>query len=417
MSAPLVAVAGTGAFAGALVRALARHPHPLRLHVLSRDADRARNLADVARDHAHLAGAGVVCGADSLDPHDPQQARRLLAALRPEVLVVAGSEQSPAEGRSAPSAWTDLLAQCGFGLTLPLQSAVVARLTAACAAGSPDTTVVNACFPDAVNPLLHAAGLPVACGLGNVATLASALSARLGLANPLRLHLLAHHAHLHTPLQPEDDARGWLDGAPLDGLRSHLTPVRSRDEVQTAWGRTGQGWWGYQLHGLRPDAVTFAKGIAGGLPMGGLVAERALLDSLPGKSISTFGGNPLSCTAALITLDVIRDRDLLRNADEIGALLLARLRTLQEREPHLAAARGHGLMLAVDLIEPGSGEAAPGTAREFVSACRDLGLLIGLGGPHGNCLRIAPPLTVTAEEARKAAAVLEEAAATTRPAG
>lgn len=228
MSAPLVAVAGTGAFAGALVRALARHPHPLRLHVLSRDADRARNLAGLARDHAHLAGVRSVCGADCLDPHDPQQARRLLAALRPEVLVVAASEQSPAEGRSMPSAWTDLLARSGFGLTLPLQSAVVADLTAACAAASPDTTVVNACFPDAVNPLLHAAGLPVACGLGNVATLASALSARLGLTDPLRLHLLAHHAHLHAPAEPEDDARGWLDGAPLDGLRSQLAPVRSR---------------------------------------------------------------------------------------------------------------------------------------------------------------------------------------------
>ncbi|OKK22915.1 hypothetical protein AMK16_01680 [Streptomyces sp. CB00455] len=189
------------------------------------------------------------------------------------------------------------------------------------------------------------------------------------------------------------------------------------DEVQTAWGRTGRGWWGYELHGLRPDALTFAKGIAGGLPMGGLVADRALMDSLTGKSISTFGGNPLSCTAALVTLDVIRDRDLLRNADRIGALLLSGLRALEDREPHVTSARGHGLMLAVDLVEPGSGEPAPGTARAFVSACRDLGLLIGMGGPHGNCLRIAPPLTVTAEEARAAGAVLEQAAAATRPAG
>lgn len=228
MSAPLVAVAGTGAFAGALVRALARHPHPLRLHVLSRDGNRARNLAEIAGNHAHLAETRTACTADSLDPHDPHQPRRLLAALRPDVLVVAGSEQSPAEGRSAPSAWTDLLAQSGFGLTLPLQSTVVANLAAACAAASPNTTVVNACFPDAVNPLLHAAGLPILCGLGNVATLAAALSARLDLTEPQRLHLFAHHAHLHTPAQPEDDVRGWLDGAPLNGLRSQLAPIRSR---------------------------------------------------------------------------------------------------------------------------------------------------------------------------------------------
>ncbi|MFD3328029.1 aspartate aminotransferase family protein [Streptomyces sp. NPDC058701] len=234
-------------------------------------------------------------------------------------------------------------------------------------------------------------------------------------------------------LENEGDAAALIV-EPVQGLGGFHTPpsallrryeelvrdsggVLISDEVQTAWGRTGQGWWGYQLHGLRPDALTFAKGIAGGLPMGGLVAERALLDSLPGKSISTFGGNPLSCTAALVTLDVIRDRDLLRNADEIGSLLLARMRTLEEGEPHLTAPRGHGLMLAVDLIEPGSGNPAPATARAFVSACRDLGLLIGLGGPHGNSLRIAPPLTVNAEEARAAATVLEQSAAATRPTG
>ncbi|MFD3328028.1 hypothetical protein [Streptomyces sp. NPDC058701] len=228
MNAPLVAVAGTGAFAGALVRALARHPHPLRLHVLSRDPNRARQLADIARDHSHLAGTHTVCGSDPLDPHEPDQPRRLLATLRPDVLVAAGSEQSPAEGRSTPSAWTDLLNRSGFGLTLALQSTVAGNLAAACAEASPGTTLVNACFPDAVNPLLHAGGLPVVCGLGNVATLASALSARLGLPDQQRLRLLAHHAHLHAPADPDDDVRGWLDGAPLPELRSLLTPVRSR---------------------------------------------------------------------------------------------------------------------------------------------------------------------------------------------
>ncbi|MFF1561737.1 aspartate aminotransferase family protein [Streptomyces sp. NPDC058279] len=237
---------------------------------------------------------------------------------------------------------------------------------------------------------------------------------------------------VHAALESEGAAALIVE--PVQGLGGFHTPpsallrryeelvrdgggVLISDEVQTAWGRTGQRWWGYELHGLRPDALTFAKGIAGGLPMGGVIADRTLLDSLPGKSISTFGGNPLSCTAALVTLDVIRDRDLLRNADEVGSLLLARLRALQEREPHLEAARGHGLMLAVDLVEPGTGRAAPATARAFVSACRDLGLLIGMGGPEGNCLRIAPPLTVTNEEARAAATALEQAAAATRPAG
>ncbi|MFD3550070.1 hypothetical protein ACFWUW_31565 [Streptomyces sp. NPDC058655] len=268
MSPPLVAVAGTGAFAAALVRALARHRHPLRLHVLGRHADRARDLAGLARDHAFLAGTRTAVTADRLDLQDRDRTRRLLAALRADVLVVAGSEQSPAEGRTTPSAWTDLLARSGFGLTLALQSAVVSDLAAACAQASPGTTLVNACFPDAVNPLLHAGGLPVACGLGNVATLASALAARLDLPDQRRLHLLAHHAHLHAPAAADEDARGWLDGAPLTDLRSRLAPVRSRprhhlNEVGAAAGAAAVA----ALAGSGPDHHGHLPG-PGGLPGG-----------------------------------------------------------------------------------------------------------------------------------------------------
>ncbi|MFF1561736.1 hypothetical protein [Streptomyces sp. NPDC058279] len=271
MNPPLVAVVGTGAFAATLVRALARHPHPLRLHVLSRDADRARDLADLARDHAFLAGHRTAYTGDRLDPFARDQTRRLLSALRPDVLVVAGSEQSPAEARTTPSAWTDLLNRSGFGLTLALQSAVVAKLAEACAQASPDTTVVNACFPDAVNPLLHAAGLPVACGLGNVSTLACALSARLALPDERRLHLLAHHAHLHAPPAPDDDARGWLDGTMLIDLSRLLAPVRSRprrhlNEIGAAAGAAAVA----ALAGGGPDHIGHLpgpRGLPGGYPV------------------------------------------------------------------------------------------------------------------------------------------------------
>ncbi|OKK21980.1 hypothetical protein AMK16_01685 [Streptomyces sp. CB00455] len=287
MSPPLVAVTGTGAFSAALVRALARHPHPLRLHVLSRDADRARDLADLARDHAFLAGTPAVCTAGLLDLRDPDRPRRLLAALRPDVLVVAGSEQSPAEGRAAPSAWTDLLARAGFGLTLPLQAGAARTLAAACAEGSPAATVVNACFPDAVNPLLHSAGLPVTCGLGNVATLAAALSARLALSDQQRLHLLAHHAHLHAPAEPADDARGWLDGSPIADLPSLLGPVRSRprphlNEVGAAAGAAVVA----ALAGAGPDHAGHLpgpNGLPGGYPVtvGHREVRLRLPDGLP----------------------------------------------------------------------------------------------------------------------------------------
>ncbi|MEU3064677.1 hypothetical protein AB0P12_26355 [Streptomyces subrutilus] len=283
MSPPLVAVVGTGAFASALVRALARRAHPLRLHVLGRDPGRARHLADLAGDHAFLAGARTTCAAGPLDPHDPDRARHLLGALRPDVLVIAGSEQSPAEARTTPSAWTDLLARAGFGLTLALQSSAAVRLATACAEASPGTGIVNACFPDAVNPLLHARGLPVACGLGNVATLASALAARLALPDERALHLLAHHAHLHAPPRPDDDARGWLDGAPLTDLRGLLAPVRSRprhhlNEVGAAAGAAAVA----ALAGAGPahtGHLPGPRGLPGGYPV--TVDHRSVALRLP----------------------------------------------------------------------------------------------------------------------------------------
>jgi 4-aminobutyrate aminotransferase len=188
------------------------------------------------------------------------------------------------------------------------------------------------------------------------------------------------------------------------------------DEVQTAWGRTGRAWWGHQLHQLEPDVITFAKGIANGLPMGGVIARRDILDSVPGKSISTFGGNPLACTAALATLDYILDHDLQRNADKAGQGLLAELRRLDAAHPHLADPRGQGLMLAVDIVDPHTGRPAPNSARAHVEACRTHGLLIGLGGRHGNTLRISPPLTVTEEEITQAVGILATAARHSAPA-
>jgi 4-aminobutyrate aminotransferase len=189
------------------------------------------------------------------------------------------------------------------------------------------------------------------------------------------------------------------------------------DEVQTAWGRTGSAWWGHQLHRLQPDMITFAKGIANGLPLGGVIARRDILDSVPGKSISTFGGNPLACTAALATLDHILDHDLQHNAQTAGQNLLAELRRLDAAHPHLTDPRGQGLMLAIDIVDAASGRPDPDTARAHVEACRAQGLLIGLGGRHGNTLRIAPPLTVTAEEIAEATRILAAVAAATVPHG
>lgn len=183
------------------------------------------------------------------------------------------------------------------------------------------------------------------------------------------------------------------------------------DEVQTAWGRTGQHFWGHQLHDLQPDMLTFAKGVANGMAMGGVIARRDILDSIPGKSISTFGGNPLACTAALATLDYLRDHDLQRNAATIGDRMLRGLRRLATDVAFVGAVRGYGLMLAVDIIDPLTRAADPDRARLILEDTRAAGLLLGLGGADGSTLRIAPPLTVTASESDEALRILEHATA------
>lgn len=125
----------------------------------------------------------------------------------------------------------------------------------------------------------------------------------------------------------------------------------------------------------------------------------ALTDSYHGRSLATtsispFGGNPLSCTAAPTALDHIREHDLQHNAETMGKRLLSCLRDLCGEHPHLSAPRGHGLMLAMDPVDPRTGEPDPRAADAYAEASRTQGLLIGLGGRHGNALRIAPPMTV-----------------------
>jgi 4-aminobutyrate aminotransferase len=155
--------------------------------------------------------------------------------------------------------------------------------------------------------------------------------------------------------------------------------------------------------------MTFAKGLGNGFAIGGVVARGELLDGLRGNSVSTFGGNPVSTTAANATLDYVLSHDLQGNADRLGRLILAGLR---EAVPGCAAAgdvRGRGLMFAVDLIDPATGEPSPALAARMLEATRERGLLIGKGGLTGNTLRMAPPLTLTEPEAREGLAILTDA--------
>ena len=205
------------------------------------------------------------------------------------------------------------------------------------------------------------------------------------------------------------------------------------DEVQTGWGRTGEHFWGWQAHargGATPDIVTFAKGIGNGLSVGGVIARAEIMDCLRGNSISTFGGSPITAAGALANLRYLLAHDLQGNAAKVGPILLDGLRELDS--PIVGDVRGKGLMIGVELVRPDSahgraaarggtpGEPAPELASAVLEAAKRRGLLIGKGGLYANALRIAPPLTLTPQEAAEGLALLvasiEEAAAGLPPA-
>ena len=179
------------------------------------------------------------------------------------------------------------------------------------------------------------------------------------------------------------------------------------DEVQTGWGRTGENFWGYEAHGLVPDILTFAKGLGNGMALAGVVGRGELIDAIPAKSISTFGGNPMSTAAALANLEVLMDDDLQTNSYKVGAQLKNAIDHLSHEIPEIVEVRGKGLMLGIELAEPGTNEPTPAVVGAILEAAKEEGLLIGIGGLHGNALRIAPPLSLTEAEADEGFALLE----------
>jgi 4-aminobutyrate aminotransferase len=181
------------------------------------------------------------------------------------------------------------------------------------------------------------------------------------------------------------------------------------DEVQTGWGRTGDHFWGIEAHDVVPDIVTFAKGIGNGLSLGGVIARPEIMDAVSANSISTFGGNPLSCAGALANLEYLLHNDLQTNARKVGEHLIARLRELGDAYDAIGDVRGKGLMMAVELVVPPDKRPDTAATAAVMEAARQEGLLIGKGGLYGNVLRMAPPMSLTMEEADEGFEMLERA--------
>ena len=171
------------------------------------------------------------------------------------------------------------------------------------------------------------------------------------------------------------------------------------DEVQTGFGRTGGKWFGIEHYGVDPDIMTFAKGIANGMPVGGTIAKPDIAQSWTGTTISTFGGNPVSMAATAATLDVMQREDVPERSARLGKVLRSALHQLMEKHAFVGDVRGMGLMQAIELVEDrDTKEPATRRANRVMEEAKTRGLLIGKGGLYGNTLRLAPPMLITDDE-------------------
>ena len=185
------------------------------------------------------------------------------------------------------------------------------------------------------------------------------------------------------------------------------------DEVQAGFGRTGGRWFGIEHWDVVPDIMVTAKGIAGGMPVGAVTATAEIAGSWRGKTISTFGGNPVCMAAMVATLGVMRAEDVRTRARVRGGQLRGALDRLGARYPWIGEVRGMGLMQAIELVEdPATKEPSPRLAGKLLHAARDEGLLIGIGGLHGHVIRLGPSLLIEEDEMDEVTARLGRACAT-----
>ena len=183
------------------------------------------------------------------------------------------------------------------------------------------------------------------------------------------------------------------------------------DEVQTGWGRTSEKWCGIEHWGVKPDIMTFAKGMANGTPIGATITTPEIADAYPKTTFSTFGGNPVSCAAALATIEVIETENLMHNAKVVGNYLRSRLEELKEKYPVIGDVRGMGLMQAMECVAENKAP-HPKAALKVLEETKKRGRLIGIAGLYGNVIRISPPLIVTKDQIDELGDALDAAFAT-----
>ena len=185
------------------------------------------------------------------------------------------------------------------------------------------------------------------------------------------------------------------------------------DEVQTGIARTGRMFAScyWQEQGLAPDILTFAKSIAGGLPLGGITAREEIMQAIPGGRIGgTLGGNALSCAAALTVLEIVEREDLCARAVEIGDKCMKRFLTWKEKYEPVGDVRGLGAMIGIEFVKSkASREPDTGLVNRVIETCAQHGLLVENAGTYGNVIRFLAPLVITDEQLEAGFGILEEA--------
>jgi 4-aminobutyrate aminotransferase/(S)-3-amino-2-methylpropionate transaminase len=204
---------------------------------------------------------------------------------------------------------------------------------------------------------------------------------------------------------------GWLAG--LAQWCQDNGALLVADEVQTGIGRTG-AWFACEHEGVVPDIVATAKGLGGGLPIAGVTARAELIDQVHAGGLGgTFGGNPLSCAAAIGALDTIEADGLLERARAIGELMTSRLQAMAASYPAIGEVRGRGAMIAIELVGADGITPDADLTKRVAAACHADGVLVLTAGSYGNVLRFLPPLVISDDLLDDGLAVLNKALAAT----
>ena len=181
------------------------------------------------------------------------------------------------------------------------------------------------------------------------------------------------------------------------------------DEVQAGVARTGK-WFSSEYEGVEPDLVTFAKGIAGGMPLSGVVGRAELVNVVHGGGLGgTYGGNPVACAAALGAIETIEDWNLADRALEIEKIIKDELGSLTESSPIVGELRGRGAMMALEFVKPGSKEPNADAAQQIAAKCLEQGVVILTCGTFGNNVRLLPPLVIDFDLLREGLRIFSKA--------